>query len=127
METSPGIIQATAPVNPPTQTPRLAPLPPLLPLPPSPPPYHLPFSSLAAFYPKIVAKEDVNFSIFAAHRGTHYKTPLATRGRILGLNWDKSLQRILLAIQSPLLKDFTHPPPPPPPEEKWFETNWFVN
>jgi hypothetical protein len=41
-------------------------------------------------------------------------------GRILGRNWDKSIQSSsLLFTQSPLQTDFTYPPPI---EQKWFET-----
>jgi hypothetical protein len=43
------------------------------------------------------------------------------RGRVLGRNWDKSLQSFSLCYsQSPLLTDFT-PPPPSPFEQKWLK------
>ncbi len=52
------------------------------------------------------------------------------RGRILGRNWDKSLDSFLHCYsQSPLLTDFVppHPPPLPPEQKKWVETGCNVN
>jgi hypothetical protein len=46
-------------------------------------------------------------------------------GRILGRDWDKSLEEFsfLLFTVTSTNGFYSHPPPPPPLEQKWFETS----